>query len=247
MAELSKKRSFQRALEQLRCDVMAGRFDSGQKLSETSLASAIGVSRTPLREAIAQLVEEGLLERMPSGGTRVRRMTRADVADTIELRGTLEGLALRRAAEAGVDAGRLRGCSDILDRIDVLLQASENTFDFNGYARANEAFHTALLALCPSSVLAEEVTRVSLMPLAGPSSFLGGQAEQPELRRSLQVAQAQHRAMVEAVAARESARAEALAREHARLARSNLEFFLGEGVGQADRIPGFALLSTAAE
>jgi GntR family transcriptional regulator of vanillate catabolism len=77
-----------------------------------------------------------------------------------------------------------------------------------------------------SAVVARQIGRVVALPFASPSGFVLAQAALPAAQRILAVAQEHHRAVVEAIEHREGARAEALMREHARLARRNLEFVL---------------------
>lgn len=91
----------------------------GERLSEISISERLGLSRTPVRAALARLEQEGILEAIPSGGYSVRQFSEADVADAIELRGVLEGTAARLAAERGVAPARLaavRGSSRISTR-----------------------------------------------------------------------------------------------------------------------------------
>src|SRR5262245_12038 len=76
-----------------------GEFRPGERVAELALVDRIGVSRTPMRLALTTLEHEGLLETLPGGGFVVREFTRADVVDAIELRGVLEGVAARFAAE----------------------------------------------------------------------------------------------------------------------------------------------------
>jgi GntR family transcriptional regulator, vanillate catabolism transcriptional regulator len=80
------------------------------------------------------------------------------------------------------------------------------------------------------------------LPFAGPSAFLNAQTDIPAFRASLTVGQAQHRAIAAAIEMREGARAEAVAREHARLARQNLDFVLADRT-LVDRVPGLRLVS----
>jgi len=87
------------------------------------------------------------------------------------------------------------------------------------------------------------VDRANRLPVASPTAFLQGQEAIPGFVKSLQRAQHQHRAIWEAIQAREGARAEALAREHARLARSNLEYVMNDNPGLADRVPGLSLVA----
>ena len=96
-----------RALLSLRELILSGELKSGERLSELTLVERLGVSRTPVRAALMRLSEEGLVASMPAGGFSVRAFTEADVFDAIEIRGTLEGLAVRFAAERGVSAAQI--------------------------------------------------------------------------------------------------------------------------------------------
>ena len=88
-----------------------------------------------------------------------------------------------------------------------------------------------------------EVDRACRHPLASPNAFLRGQEIIPDFLASLVRAQGQHHAIVDAIEAREGARAEALAREHARLARRNFRFLRDADPRLATRIPGLSLVT----
>ncbi len=103
------------------------------------------------------------------------------------------------------------------------------------------SFHERLWGLA-SQTIRREIERVTSLPFASPSAFLDKQADVPAFRRSLYGAQAQHRAMVNAIEMREGARAESLAREHARLARQNLEHVLDEDRSLIRRVPALSLV-----
>ncbi|MBT8409098.1 MAG: FCD domain-containing protein, partial [Alphaproteobacteria bacterium] len=110
------------------------------------------------------------------------------------------------------------------------------------YVRLNQRFHDLLAGLAGSAVIAREVDRANQLPAASPSAFLQGHELIPDFRENLRVAQAQHRSIFEAIEAREGARAEALTREHARIARVNLEYILNERPRLAEQVPGLALM-----
>src|ERR1700712_4849321 len=74
---------------------------SGERIAELAVVERLGVSRTPIRAALVRLEQEGLLQALPNGGFAVRTFSERDVSDAIELRGTVEGLAARLAAERG--------------------------------------------------------------------------------------------------------------------------------------------------
>lgn len=231
-----------RAVVELREKIVSGELAGGTRLFEVSLAEALDISRTPIREALSRLAEEGLLDRLPNGGFTVRRFGYDDVIDAIELRGVMEGTAARLAAERGADLKALEEISETVQQLDRCFGAMVDDVDFDRYSDLNETFHRQLSALCASRVMAREVEHASALPFASPSAFLPNKLDIAAFRRSLRSAQDQHRAIVEAIAAREGARAEAIAREHARIARRNLEYIFQENPALLGKIPGLALI-----
>lgn len=234
-----------RALRALRDRIFEGTIAGGERLYEVALSETLGLSRTPLREALARLEQEGLVERVGSGGYMVRSFSFADVIDAIELRGVLEGTAARLAAERGVGAANMNEIKRIVADLDAVVPADPAHLRFERYVELNAAFHDRLAALSGSAVIRRELERATGLPFASPSAFLEAQERMPAFRRSLGAAQAQHRAIVEAIERRQSARAEALAREHAQLARLNLEYILTEDRSLMAGVPGLALIKTA--
>ncbi|MGJ8594674.1 GntR family transcriptional regulator [Sulfitobacter sp.] len=232
-----------RALLGLRSLILGGTYEGGQRLSEVAMAAQLGLSRTPLRQAMDRLVAEGLLERIATGGCRVATFTKDDISDAIEMRGVIEGTAARLAAERGVDPALLEQARVVLDRIDQALDASEE-LNFDQYVVENARFH-ALLAVFPNSpIVAREIERMSLLPLASPSAFLSEQALIPDFQDSLRYAQRQHRSILEAISSGEGARAEALTREHARLALVNLKHLTETRPKLTHPVPGLALVAS---
>ncbi len=212
-----------KALLDLRELLLTGELAAGQRVSEIWAVDRLGVSRTPVRAALARLQEEGFLEALPSGGYAVKTFTEQDALEAIEIRGALEGLAARLAAERGVDAAQLDALDDILTRIDPLtVKPKLSSEDFALYVRLNEAFHAALAGIGGGTVLARQIERAAALPFAHPSGFVMAQSELPQAGHILAVAHEHHRCVVEAIRNREGARAEALMREHARLAARNL-------------------------
>ena len=214
-------------LLRLRELILAGELAPGERLSELSITERLGASRTPVRAGLARLADEGLLHPLPGGGFAVRAFTEADIRDAIEVRGTLEGLAARLAAERGPPVGTLADLRDTVADIDTTLSAATATEDmFARYVRLNEHLHTLLAEAAGSEVVARKIGQAAALPFASPSGFLMAQSALPEMKLILTVAQEQHRAVVDAITHREGARAEALMREHARLAQRNLDLAL---------------------
>lgn len=233
----------ERALIALRQRILSGRVPGGTRLFEVALADDLDISRTPIRAALSKLAEEGLLDRASGGGFVVRSFNHADVLDTIELRGVLEGTAARFAAERGARAEDIRGAQRILAEIDAALGSEQ--IDLDAYSHLNMDFHGLLIKMAGSDALSREVARVISLPFASPSAFLEDDSQSDRLQKVLGAAQEQHRCLLEAIVDRQGARAEALAREHARAAIRNVRLLTSDeaGAGSREPIPSLALLS----
>jgi len=227
-----------RALIALRQKILSGELAGGTRLLEVPLTEMLGISRTPVREAMSRLAEEGLLDRARGGGFEVRAFAFADALDAIELRGVLEGMAARLAAERGADPAPL---AEVADALDTCFHGA--AVDFERYGAENARFHAALARLPGSVILERELERAARLPFASPSAFVPDGARIDAFGRTLVTAQEQHRALIEAIAAREGARAEALAREHTRAARRNLEYVFSEERGLIGALPGLSLVT----
>jgi GntR family transcriptional regulator of vanillate catabolism len=231
-----------RAKLRLRELILEGGLKGGERLAEVPLASQLGVSRTPLRLALAQLEHEGLLEARPGGGFAVSIFTKQQVSDAIDLRGVLEGMAARLAAERLGDTAELEAIHGCVAQLDALVRPDRPAIEaFERYVKLNARFHLLLTKLAGSRALESAIAHVEALPFASPSAFVQVQAELPESYRFLYVAQTQHRALVEAIEDGEGYRAEAVAREHARLARRNLDVALSSERA-LERLPGAGLI-----
>lgn len=234
-----------KAVLDLRQLILGGQLAAGQRLFEVSICEQIGMSRTPVREALGTLEHEGLLERLPSGGYMVRRFSVADAMDAVELRGVLEGTAARLAAERGVSGPDLRRMHDIVARLDDIVAGGPETLDFSAYAGHNRDFHICLSELAKSDIIRREIARAARMPFASPSAFLDARPGGLEFRLSLIAAQQQHRDIVDAIERREGSRAEHIARDHARVARKNLQYVLTQDRSLMTKVPGLSLVTEA--
>jgi len=221
--------------------ILAGELPSGARIAELAIVEKLGVSRTPIRAALVRLEQEGLLDALPGGGFAVRTFSEGDVTDAIELRGTIEGLAARLAAERGAPAVVLAEARACLAQIDqVLSRPSLDDEAFLRYVTLNQAFHNLLAEMCGSAVTRREIERVVNLPFASPSAFVVLQADSKQARDMLVVAQDQHRQVLDAIERREGARAEAIMREHARIARRNLREAMQEH--NLERMPAVRLI-----
>ena len=232
-----------KALLGLRELLLSGEFPPGTRMSELPLVERLGVSRTPLRLALSTLEHEGLLENLEGGGYAVREFTMDEIHDAIELRGVLEGTAARFAAERGATPEQLEQLRELSAEMDPLVHRSD-VDSFWQYVECNRAFHALLIEAAASPVLERALDGIVALPFASPSALVQGQAELPESREILVIAQDHHRALIEAIEQREAARAEALAREHARIALRNLEIVFNDR-DVLERIPGASLINLA--
>jgi GntR family transcriptional regulator, vanillate catabolism transcriptional regulator len=228
------------ALLRLRELILSGEFPAGSRMSELPLVERLGVSRTPLRLALANLEHEGLLEPLTGGGYAVREFTQKDIDDALELRGVLEGTAVRLAAERGVNRRELAAMEECRDELDKVVHRADYE-SFVAYLDLNLRLHGLFLRAARSPVLERALDGVVSLPFAAPSALVLAQAELPESREILVIAQSHHRAMVEAIENREGTRAEGVAREHARIAKRNLDIVLANREVM-DRIPGASLI-----
>ena len=230
-----------RALLQLRELILSGELAGGSRITELAVVQRLGASRTPVRAALMRLEQEGLLEALPSGGYAIKTFSERDVSEAIELRGTLEGLSARLAAERGAAPVVLAEARACLDAIDQFLQAP--TLDdqaFSSYVALKEQFHALLSEMSGSAVIARQLEHVMNLPFASPSGFVLAQANSSSARDMLVVAQDQHRQVLDAITQREGSRAEAIMREHSRLAQRNLREAVQSP--RLDQLPGVRLI-----
>ena len=136
--------------DRLRADIVDGRYDLGQTLRETALAHDLGVSRTPVREALTRLEMEGLVVVEQPRGASVFRPSRQELEDICDLRVCLESSALRYAVQRG-----RRGISEALAGIVEAMRERREQADTAGYLRLDTAFHAAFFAHCRNSYLSD--------------------------------------------------------------------------------------------
>ena len=230
-----------RALLGLRELILGGELKPGSRISELWVAERLGVSRTPVRAALLRLQDEGLLEPIPSGGFAVRSFSEDEIRDAIELRGTVEGLAARLAAERGAGQTTLHDLWRCVGQIDAVLADKMTSENFSRYVDLNDQFHRLLAGAAQSSIVERQIDKIMCLPFASSCSFVVIHPIDEATREMLLLAQSQHRAVVEAIENREGTRAEALMREHARIAHRNLRIAL-EDHWAMTRLPGGPLI-----
>jgi DNA-binding GntR family transcriptional regulator len=198
------------ASEVIREAIVDGRLPPGRRLKEEELARELGMSRTPVREALLVLESEGLVESIPRRGATVRAYAVGDLDEVYELRALLEGYAARRAATR-ITAEDLARLDKSCDRFDAL-RAED---DLRDVVKENLLFHSLILEVAGSVRLAALVRTVVEIPLVYKSFY----RYSPEQKL---ISQHYHRQLARALRAGDAERAELIMKEHVLEARDFL-------------------------
>jgi len=153
----------ERAYEAIRNGIFSGEHPAGGRLREEELAERIGVSRTPVREALRRLDAEGLVEFMPNRGAHVASWSDEDLREIFALRALLEGFGARLAA-ARIDHETLARLGELCDAMDRAL-AEGGPDHFERVAELNNRFHQGILAASGSKRLPVLVSSLMEAPL----------------------------------------------------------------------------------
>ncbi|MEV4383215.1 GntR family transcriptional regulator [Streptosporangium sp. NPDC049644] len=197
-------------VDSLRNLILNGHYEPGDHLGEVELAEALGVSRTPVRDALRRLQAEGLVEITANKGARVVVYPRADLETIFELRARIEGLAVRQAAAVATEQDIAR-----LHELAVTLAEHADRRDVEAVYRLNADFHQALVRLGGSQVLAQSISSLVHSPVLLRTY---GAFDSEAMRRSVN----HHIEIVAAVRAGDPEWAEAVMRAHLFSARASL-------------------------
>lgn len=216
-------RASERAYWSIRSQILSGGLSGGEWLREEDLASTIGVSRTPIREALRRLAAEGLVRHERNRGVRVQHWSPADIDEVFELRSLLEPWAAKLAAERGtVDIDLLTELADDMDAA-----ASGDNPDVDTLTTLNNRFHGAILAASGRSRLEDIVSSVVAIPLVWDTFARYSPAA---MQRSL----IHHREIIDALRARDPVWAESIMRAHIHAAWAFLRTDLTSPSGDQD-------------
>jgi len=211
LAAIGPARMVDATVAALRQAILSGDLRPGQKLSVPALALRLGISRSPVREAVLALAAEGLAVESPRRGVVVTELGPRDTDAIHEARGPLEGFAARLAAE--------RGPAELGQRLTAILAeqaAAVAAADEDSFFRTNAAFHAAIAAACDNA----EIHRL-LASLEGRMALALRQvAARPGHRDS---AVAEHLGVAAAIAARDGDGAEAAMRAHLAATRQRVK------------------------
>jgi DNA-binding GntR family transcriptional regulator len=191
------------ATELIRQAIVDGRLPPGRRLKEEELARELGISRTPVREALLMLNAEGLVDAAPNRGAAVRSHSAEDLDDLYQLRALLEGYSTRRAATRLSDE-EIRTLRESCGRFEGLL---EDGADMNELVQENLVFHQTILEGSGSVRLVTMVRQVIELPLVYRSYVWYSAAQQ-------RISAHYHSQITRALEARDAERAELVMKEH---------------------------------
>ena len=196
----------------IRAAILSGQLKPGETLVERRLALLLGVSKTPVREALIALSATGLVSVNPNRGVTVRRLDFEDIRKVYEVRLLLEPWAVSRVAllDHGVDLGPARVA---LDEAKALLPAEDHT----QLSLANRRFHRAIYSLCGNDLVATKLDDLQDLTALGTLNLLW--EHWPTWRAEY----AEHEEILELVASGQAAPAERLMRRHIEQSVSRME------------------------
>jgi DNA-binding GntR family transcriptional regulator len=184
--------------------IQEGRYAGGTRLKEMDLAAELGVSRTPIREAIRLLERDGVVEVIPNRGAAVRSWSVEDVEDVYALRAIIEGFCASLAATRMEPSG-ISHLVEINDELSRRIRSGET--DVEALIRLNAAFHHAIVEGSGSHRVTDVLQQTTEIPPPLKRLFW-------ESSRSREVADVYHHEIMQAIRAHDAVRAEAVMRSH---------------------------------
>jgi len=212
-----------RAIVRIREMILRGELAAGARVAEAPLAQLLGMSRTPVRQALPVLAQEGLLAEHETRGYVVRGLSGTDILDAIDLRGALEGMAARRVAERGASRTLLQALRVCLAEGDQILAEGHVADKAEAlYVDMNVRFHQLIVLECRSAIIQQALERNARIPFAGPQALAFDKTSLARMYEMMTYSHRQHHYIVSALERGESSRVEALMREHANPVKESL-------------------------
>lgn len=195
--------------EALRDWILHGRFKPGERIEEVPISLSMGVSRTPVRAALATLASEGLIDHQPKRGYQVRVFKLGDIVAAYEVRAVLEGLACRSAAQRGLSADEVETLRRSLREGDrILAKGWLDPSDHAPYQQVNVVLHSTIIDAAKNPWLGRFAEQAHNIPYASDRIVLW------ENHNLILRSHGDHHRIVEALIERDGSRAEQLMREH---------------------------------
>ena len=205
-----------RVIVRIREMILHGELAPGERVREVELAGRLGVSRTPVRESLPILAQEGVLTQLDTRGFVVRSFTPQEIMDAIDVRGALEGLAARMLAEQGPPRRLIQSLHECLREGDEIFAKRHLVeSDEARYGEMNKQFHDLIVQGAGSRVIAEAIERNGRIPFAAAYAIAFDRVNLPRMYDFLRTAHHQHHLIVQALENGEGARVAALMFEHA--------------------------------
>ena len=192
-------------------DIINGRYEPGDSLVETKLAKELGVSRTPIREAIRQLELEGLVMYIPNKGVYVTGISEQDIKDIYTIRSLIEGLAVKWAIER-IQPKELKELEEIVE----LMEYYTIKGDMEQVTKLDTTFHDGIYDACNSNVLKNTLRNLLRYIRKARLSSL-------RVPKRAHQALEEHKHILDAFTARDPERGERLMIEHISHASHNIE------------------------
>src|SRR5215469_3212414 len=171
-----------RVVVKIREMILQGELRPGQRVREVELASRLGVSRTPVRETLPTLAQEGLLTKLDVGGFVVRAFTPQEIMDAIDVRGVLGGLAARMLAEQGPPRRLIHSLRECLREGDeIFIKGHLVPSDEARYGDMNKQFHSLIVHGAGSKVVAEAIERNGRIPFAAAHAIAFDKVDLPRM------------------------------------------------------------------
>jgi DNA-binding GntR family transcriptional regulator len=205
---LKSKPSSHIAYETLKDLIFSGVLGAGTNHLESELADNLGMSRTPVREAVVMLEAQGLLEVRPRKGVRILPLSPRDMEEIYDVLTELESLAASDAAKRGLSKQELSGLTTAIDAMDKALRAD----DRNAWAEADDQFHEELVRLGGNS---RTVSIVTMMSDQVRRARLATLKMRPEPTQSNE----DHRKVLEAIQNNQPDQAHQIHREHRQMSK----------------------------
>jgi DNA-binding GntR family transcriptional regulator len=199
------------AYERLKDAIRNANVPPGEPLSENRLSRVLGISRTPVREALQKLSQEGLVEIIPGRAVRVANRSFRDVVDVLYIRLLLEPGMMRLVAENITDEQ-----VDLMWNCVVHMEGAAEIGDRQGWAKADTVWHETISEACPNQLLGE--TALQMRNRIHQYANVENELKIQQLKNGT----AEHRAMTEAIASRDGEKAESIMRAHLVSLRENL-------------------------
>ncbi len=200
--------------EMIKQRLLSQELEPGTKLREEDLADQLGVSRTPVREAINKLEREGLVETIPRYGTFVANISSQDVEEIYQMREALECLAMRLAVPRFSKDKLLE-----LARIHKECKASLEKGDFDPFIKVDTVFHDLLVKLSKNKRLIRLMSNLN-------NQIRLGRLESFSVPDRAKKSLAEHERIIEAMLEGNAGKAEDSFRQHSRNAKDNILHFL---------------------